>query len=114
MGRLSLAVLGQPLVRHGADAVTFPTRKALALLVYLAVEGGTHSREKITALFWPESDSPAGRGTLRKSLAYLRQELSEPHASHLLAERDSLALDPSSTSLDLWEIQSVLSLPDSF
>src|SRR5579859_134263 len=111
MGRLNLAVLGQPTVRHDAAAVTFPTRKALALLVYLAVEGGTHSREKITALFWPESSSPAGRATLRKTLAYLHQSLDEPLSAHLAAERDSLALDPSCAALELWNIQSVLDEP---
>jgi DNA-binding SARP family transcriptional activator len=111
MSRLTLAVLGQPRVTHGSHAVAFPTRKALALLVYLAVEGGAHSREKISALFWPESDSPAGRATLRKTLAYLHQALNEPQEAHLVAARDSLAVDASDITLDLWEIQSVLDRP---
>src|SRR5260221_7092544 len=111
MGGLSLAVLGQPQVRHGSAAISFPTRKALALLVYLALEGGAHSREKITTLFWPDSDTPAGRSTLRKTLAFLQKALREPGAAHLLAERDALAVERSGAALDVWEIQSVLEDP---
>src|SRR5919198_1865325 len=92
MGRLSLAFLGGPEVRHADRPIPLPTRKALALLAYLAVEGGTHSREKMTALFWPESDSVRGRATLRSTLVLLRDALGEPDA-HLIATRDSLAFD---------------------
>ena len=51
MATLRLALLGPPSVTHGGVASTFGTRKALALLVYLAVEGGCHSRDKLAALF---------------------------------------------------------------
>jgi DNA-binding SARP family transcriptional activator len=57
MGQLNLAFLGTPEVRHGGQVVTFRTRKALALFIYLVVKAGMHSREKLTALFWPESDT---------------------------------------------------------
>ena len=50
MGLLRLAVLGTPEVEHAGRAITFPTRKALALLAYLAVEGGRHTREAIAAV----------------------------------------------------------------
>jgi DNA-binding SARP family transcriptional activator len=75
--------------------VVFPTRKALALLAYLAVEGGAHSREKIAALLWPESAGGQSRTTLRSTLALLRGALDEP-AGHLVATRDSLAFDRAS------------------
>ena len=68
MGQLDLAFLGTPEVRHAGQVVTFRTRKALALLVYLVVKGGLHSREKLTALFWPESDEEQSRATLRSTL----------------------------------------------
>src|SRR3989442_14560391 len=100
MGRLHLALLGTPEVRHGREVVTFPTRKTLALLVYLAVEKGLHSREKLTALFWPESDVMRGRAPLRNTLGHLRATLREApdqhnaeedrRQSHLIVERDIL------------------------
>ena len=43
MGLLRLAVLGPPEVLHDGNRLAFPLRKAQALLLYLAVEGGMHS-----------------------------------------------------------------------
>ncbi len=40
MGLLRLAVLGAPEVFHDSARLTFALRKAQALLIYLAVEGG--------------------------------------------------------------------------
>src|SRR5947208_11720751 len=78
MGRLILRLLGTPEVSHAEQPLTFQTRKVLALLAYLAVEQGIHSRDKITALLWPESDEERGKASLRRALAYLRESLNEP------------------------------------
>ncbi len=112
MSHLSLALLGTPEVRHAGRIVKFRTRKEQALLIYLAVEGGLHSREKITALFWPDSDEPQGRTTLRRTLADLRDTLQDADgASHLIIERNLLGFDFSSESdLDLHTIESTYSL----
>lgn len=77
MGKLELSFLGTPHVRHAGQVLTFPTRKVLALLIYLVVEDGLHSREKLTALFWPESDEGRARASFRRALALLRQVLGE-------------------------------------
>ena len=94
MARLSVALFGAPEGRHGRRIVAFPTRKAMAILAYLLVEGGAHRRDKLTALFWPESDEGAGRATLRSTLARLRDGLAgitdEPH---LIIERDTVGFD---------------------
>jgi DNA-binding SARP family transcriptional activator len=89
---LSLALRGSPIIQHAGRLVVFPTRKTLALLAYLAVERGAHSREKIAALLWPESDAGQARTTLRSTLALLRTALGEPGA-HLTATREALAFD---------------------
>jgi len=97
MGRLNLALLGTPEVRHQEQLLRFPSRKTLALLVYLAVEDGAHTREKLTTLFWPESDDARGKGALRRTLVYLRNTLQEEVApsplSHLIIDRDTLAVN---------------------
>ncbi len=103
MARLHVAVLGASEVCHGSEKLTFATRKALALLLYLVVEGGTHRREKLTALLWPESDEDAGRATLRSTLARLREGLAgttgEPH---LIIDRETVGFDfASDVNLDL-------------
>ena len=57
MCQLQLSLFGVPVVKHGEHTLTFSTRKALALLVYLAVEGGAHTRKSLSESFWPELDS---------------------------------------------------------
>jgi DNA-binding SARP family transcriptional activator/predicted ATPase len=89
MSQLVLKFLGSPEVRCDSRLVAFPTRKALALLIYLAAEGGVHSRDKITALLWPESGATQGRTALRTTLTILRAALGTAVA-HLAATRDSL------------------------
>jgi hypothetical protein len=42
MSQLHLSLLGEPIVKHGEKTLTFSTRKALALLAYLVVDGGHH------------------------------------------------------------------------
>lgn len=105
MTHLRLSFLGPPEVLYAGQALTFPTRKALALLVYLAVEGGIHPREKLLALFWPDSNPGRGRGTLRTTLAYLRRALNTVAPSsdeYLIIESDMLGFNfTSDFALDL-------------
>jgi DNA-binding SARP family transcriptional activator len=54
MGQVRVGVLGGPHVLHEGVALAFRMRKALALFVYLVVEGGQQPREKLAALFWPD------------------------------------------------------------
>src|SRR5256885_677943 len=98
MGALRLAVLGPPEAFHEGSRLTFALRKAEALLLYLAVEGGIHPRSKLAALLWPDSAPPAARTALRNALMLLRSLLDNPDASpaphsHLCHERDLVGLD---------------------
>jgi DNA-binding SARP family transcriptional activator len=70
-----LAVLGPPEVFHDESRLTFALRKAQALLLYLAVEGGMHSRSKLAALLWPDSEPHDARTSLRNALASEYEEL---------------------------------------
>ncbi len=111
MSQLQLSLLGTPVVKHGEDTLTFSTRKALALLVYLAVEGGTHARKTLSESFWPELDAEHGRAALRATLLELRKLLERCHGpgerAHLLVERDTLEFDQDSPLiLDLRIIES--------
>jgi len=72
MGLLRLAVLGPPEIFHDGSRLTFSLRKAQALLLYLAVEGGLHSRSKLAALLWPDSETSDARRTLRNALGLRR------------------------------------------
>src|SRR3984893_13330492 len=84
----------------------FSTRKELARLIYLGVEGLLHSRKKLSEQFWPEGDARHGRAALRITLLHLRHMLGEgtgvSPVPHLLIQRDTLGLDfTSALELDL-------------
>src|SRR5947208_12384771 len=103
MSQLQLSLLGTPVVKHAERTLTFSTRKALALLVYLAVEGGTHPRKTLSEAFWPELDAQHGRAALRATLLELRKLLERSHGpgepAHLLVERDMLGFEQGSSLL---------------
>src|SRR2546421_1831173 len=118
MGLLRLAVLGPPEVLHNGSRLSFALRKAQALLLYLAVEGGMHPRSKLAALLWPDSEPQDARRALRNAIALLRrlladddasaspQSLSPAHGVHLLFHGDLLGLDPQAPfELDLDVVQ---------
>ena len=73
MSSLALYFLGAPRVERDRRPVEFDSRKATALLAYLAVTGRPHRRDALAALLWPESDSPHSRGALRRTLASIRR-----------------------------------------
>ncbi len=123
MSTLKMALLGPPEVDHRDHRLTFPDRKVLALLAYLAAEGGVHERQKLTRLLWPESDMAHGRTALRITLLHLRHILEEDASpereSHLLITHGTLGLDlASGIDLDLhaletaWKLVRVLPAPE--
>lgn len=72
---LQIQLFGAVQVLYQGQPLKFRSRKVLALLIYLAVEGGAHERDKLAALLWPESDQQQGRTALRVTLGRLRQAL---------------------------------------
>ena len=81
--------------------------KDLALLAFLTLEPGPHSREELAALLWGESPEVQARGSLRQALRRLKRVLDEglrvdrsvvelqlPPACDVLSFHDALAGDP--------------------
>ncbi|MBI1878425.1 MAG: AAA family ATPase [Chloroflexi bacterium] len=96
MTQLRLSLLGPPQVWAGEILLTFATRKALALLIYLVTEGDPQPRDKLLALLWPDSAAERGRGVLRTTLAYLRRPLDAAAAgstAYLVLEADTVAFN---------------------
>ncbi|MEW5873387.1 MAG: tetratricopeptide repeat protein [Chloroflexota bacterium] len=83
------------LVRAGAP-VQLPTRKTEALLAFLAVQPGEHSRERLASLFWGDAGDQAARRSLRVALNALRKCLD---GRFLSSDRASVQL---SRSAELW------------
>jgi len=76
-----------------------------ALLAYLAIHPGNHSREKLLELFWPDLDIDAGRHALSVALSHLRdlleKGLDQLPGTLIRANRDSVGLRPGSYTTDL-------------
>jgi len=94
---IRLSTLGTiGLTRDGAEMASLPGKPVtFGLLVYLAVEG-TVTRDKATAVFWPESDTERARANLSQTLYELKQELGEgwvEKRGNLLLTADSLWVD---------------------
>jgi DNA-binding SARP family transcriptional activator len=96
MCQLRLSLFGVPIVKHGETTLTFSTRKALALLVCLAVEGRLHTRKALSEAFWPELDAKHGRAALRATLLELRRLCERSHeageGAHLRIEGETLGI----------------------
>ncbi len=78
-----------PRVVCGTDPVKLGTRKTFALLAYLCVMRGKHTRDSLAALFWPDSSQEYGRALLRTAIYVLRKALKGPP---LVAERETVEL----------------------
>ena len=81
-GRVAVTCDGVPPARPPLAA------KSIALLGYLALEPGPHSREQLTALLWGEYPEAKARASLRQALTHLREAL--PGVVH--ADRASITL----------------------
>jgi DNA-binding SARP family transcriptional activator len=105
MPELRLAVLGPPRVELDGAEVEVDTRKAIALLTYLAVTGERHGRTALAGLLWPEYDEAHARAALRRTLSALNKGL---RGGWLAADRTSVALDRAGLRLDLERFRSLL------
>jgi len=95
---LRIFALGPPEVRLGKHLVTFPTRKTLAILVYLAIERGMQPRERLATLLWPESSPERGYANLRNTLGRLQKSLcqirGQVQIAYLSITHNAIGLNP--------------------
>ncbi|MBC5781312.1 transcriptional regulator [Ramlibacter sp. USB13] len=104
---LTLRLLGPLRLGRDGAPVTLPrSRKARALLAYLALAGRPISRSHLTELLWDVPSDP--RGELRWCLSKLRSVLDTPGRARVLAEGDNVALDLSDCSVDVHEVARLL------
>ena len=71
---LHIKLLGTPQIYLDEPlALRFRTRKAQALLIYLAVTQRRWTRDALATLFWPETSDATARKNLRDILPSLRR-----------------------------------------
>lgn len=104
--KLKIRLLGPVEFRTEAGRVTFPTKKAEALVAFLAFSPGTfYTRERLATLLWGETGEEQARQSLRQTLFSVRKALG---FDVFLAEGDRLAIDPSAVELDVIEFRDLL------
>lgn len=90
-GNLSVYTLGGLTIQRGGKPVSaLHSRKAQALLVYLAVTGRPQSREVLADLLWEDFSQQKAMNNLRVVLSSLRKQLGE----HLQITRDKAGMNP--------------------
>ena len=86
------------IIRNGAQLPLPRSRKARALLAYLAMAPRPVTREKLCELFWDVADDP--KSELRWCLSKLRPLVNGPAATRLIADRERVRIDTSSLDID--------------
>lgn len=99
MDALYISGLGSPQILLNGQVVEIKRRKAVALLVYLAVEGRSQSREFLSGLFWPEYDQSRAYAYLRRTLWELSNVLGD---GWLEVSRESIGIrTPENFQIDI-------------
>ncbi|BCL80274.1 hypothetical protein ccbrp13_27390 [Ktedonobacteria bacterium brp13] len=90
MSELTLFLLGSPYIERNGARITVDTRKAIALLAYLAITGQRQRRDTLATLLWPDYDQPHAHATLRRTLWALNKALD---GVGLKIDREAIELD---------------------
>src|SRR5215831_1265003 len=92
------------------ELVDLPGQKDRALLAVLALPpGATHSREKLAGLLWSERGDEQARDSLKHSLIRLRQCFPSATAPPIVADRQSVRLDPTAVTSDTAAFERLIS-----
>ena len=108
--RLSVSLVGRFGLRFNGRPIELRTRKAGAVLGYLALsEMKQESRERLVGLLWSRSDEEKARASLRQVVRELRSVLEEAGYGGFVAERLLIGIDTGQVEVD---IESVLQLAE--
>ena len=103
MAQLRLTLLGGFQARNEAgELLSVPSRKAQAMLAYLALPlGRAHPRDKLAALLWGGIREESARASLRQALFVIRKTLQAADAKALDQKAEMLRLDPAHVDADV-------------
>jgi DNA-binding SARP family transcriptional activator len=99
MPSVSLTLCGSVAVNGDGVLAGALGAKPLALLAYLALEPGPHSRDELTALLWGEYPEGKAKASLRQALTHLREAI----PSALRIERMTVSLPAGEVDCDVNE-----------
>jgi DNA-binding SARP family transcriptional activator len=103
MANLNLGLLGSFRFETSAGVPVFlPTKRAKALLAYLALHPGKpQARSKLAALLWEDSSDDKALASLRQTLSALRKATSASGGDFLSTRGDTVLLAPAALDIDV-------------
>jgi DNA-binding SARP family transcriptional activator len=103
MANLRLGLLGSFRLETSTGAPVFlPTKRAKALLAYLALHAERpQARSKLAALLWEDSSDDKALGSLRQTLSALRKAAAAAGGDLLINRGDSVLLAPAILDVDV-------------
>ena len=106
-------------VRREETVARFRTRKAAALLAYLAFRLGqpAPTRDALIEILWPYTDPDAGLARLAVELSALRRQLEPPgipRGAIVKADRYTVSLDPENVATDVIAFETLLRRAQAF
>jgi DNA-binding SARP family transcriptional activator len=106
---LEVCLFGELRVGFDGAAVDLPaSRRARALLGWLALRPGPHSRSRLAALLWPDVLDASARANLRSALWALRAALGPAASGYLRTGRDFAELAGDGLRVDAREFARLL------
>ncbi len=104
--KLSVLLLGAPVVKWGDEIIHIQRRNQRALLYYLAGQSHPVGRSELMLLLWPDKPEGEARRFLRENLSKLRTALPDPDL--LNADREQAWLDFNRVYVDVQEFNDLL------
>ncbi|MGD2077022.1 MAG: tetratricopeptide repeat protein [Chloroflexota bacterium] len=105
---LKLTLLGHPGLYLDGNEIRIVSRKAAALLFYLAVNQRPYSRTSLAGLFWGDVPESSARRSLRVALTKLRGAIGE----YVVADRTTVRFNHElNHQLDIIQVQDALAGP---
>ncbi len=107
---LELWLLGRAQATLDGSPLRVATRKAFALLSYLAVQGGTHHRDTLACMLWPDQDQAQALASLRQAVYTLRRGVP---TDLIEGDRHTLRLCRDALRIDMWAFDALITATSS-
>ncbi len=102
--RFYLKLFGSPRLYYLNNHVKLGTRKAMALLCYLAIRQAPVQRHELDALLWPEKDEKRARRSLRDEISRINRTIGE---DIVLSSGQELSLS-TDIAVDVWKFSETI------
>ena len=100
--KIEIRLFGTPMILSNGKALKLRSRKAMALLAYLAVRADEHvARSHLAGLLWGDNTEEQARANLRQSLSQLRKPFREAGHDPILVPFDQVILNSHDVAIDV-------------